>query len=78
MSCARLTETPEGEWGFRCEAYPKGIPDEIIEGEWDHRAPKPGDQGLQFVVKPGEASHEWWWPTEGKTSDEFSDDEADG
>jgi hypothetical protein len=31
-----------------CDAYPNGIPTAIWKGENDHRAPFPGDGGIQF------------------------------
>lgn len=31
-----------------CDAYPQGIPIEIIENEVDHRQPYTDDQGIQF------------------------------
>lgn len=46
--------------GGRGEAYPDGIPIEIIMGKWDHRLPKPDDRGLQFDAKPGAEPQEWW------------------
>ena len=58
MWCSRLTDSPGP--GYTCEAYPDRIPDEIIEGEWDHRLPKPGDRGLQFVPRDAAEPQEWW------------------
>ena len=34
--------------GPHCDAYPAGIPDEILLGELDHHNPLPGDNGIQF------------------------------
>lgn len=62
IDCARLLDTEEG---FACQAYPGGIPEEIIDGEWDHRLPKPGDRGLQFVMRDGSEVRDWW-PDESK------------
>lgn len=35
---------------FACEAFPIGIPAEIIEQRFDHRTPHDDDQGLRFVA----------------------------
>ncbi len=37
----------------QCLAFPKAIPAEIWNGEFDHSKPYPGDKGYQFVhVEP--------------------------
>lgn len=36
-------------WGVaRCEAFNDKIPDEIINGLFDHSEPHPGDNGIQW------------------------------
>ena len=42
--------------GLTCAAFPKGIPDELLFGDHDHRHPFEGDSGIQFEAKPEEAS----------------------
>jgi hypothetical protein len=43
--CRHLTD---GEQRI-CEAFPSGIPLDIWTGKNDHRAPYPGDHGIQFA-----------------------------
>lgn len=38
--------------GDRCQAYPNGIPVEILAGITDHHHPQPGDNGLLYVPFP--------------------------
>jgi hypothetical protein len=33
---------------YECNAFPHGIPDEIILGRIDHTRPYPGDNGIRF------------------------------
>lgn len=37
-----------------CKAFPRGIPDDITEGRFDHTNPRRGDHGIQF--EPSESS----------------------
>ena len=48
LECSRLGGSKNGGFGFVCEAFPSGIPDEIITGETDHTEPVDGDHGIQF------------------------------
>jgi hypothetical protein len=66
LACARRspTESPtDTSTAVICEAYPGGIPDEILFGA-DHRTPR-GDErdGLLFERAEGpEADRAWvWW-----------------
>lgn len=43
-----------------CEAFPKGIPEEIARGDVDHRGPYPGDHGIRYEDDYGlEGPHVW-------------------
>jgi hypothetical protein len=44
FSCARYRS------GATCEAFPTGIPDELIYGLADHRTPVPGDGGITHLL----------------------------
>lgn len=39
---------------LRCAAFPDGIPSNILQSKVDHRQAVDGDNGIQFVVEPGE------------------------
>lgn len=48
-SCARLDVSERG-YGYRCAAFPDGIPEEIYPGGFDHREPFPGDNGVRWQL----------------------------
>lgn len=50
MKCKHLFKD-NGEEGFRCAAFPQGIPELFIEAVADHDEPYPGDNGIQFEPK---------------------------
>lgn len=35
-----------------CPAFPGGIPEEILTGEFNHKIPFEGDHGIQFELAP--------------------------
>lgn len=37
---------------WHCDAFPKGIPQDIITSEFDHHNPHEGDHGIQFKEMP--------------------------
>lgn len=46
----------DGGWGFRCAAFPDGIPEAITMSEADHRQPFEGDRGIRFEPIDDEAT----------------------
>jgi len=47
FNCTRFRgNTDDGV--LHCDAFPNGIPAEILTGEFDHREPHEGDNGLRF------------------------------
>ena len=45
-SCENLLDTESEQ--MACQAYPDGIPDQILVKGRDHRSPLPGDRGITF------------------------------
>ena len=50
--CLVCVHSVNGGDRLECPAFPDGIPDEIYMGEFDHRKPAPGDNGIMFEVDP--------------------------
>lgn len=42
-------ERTRGFEGSSCLAFPLGIPEEILNGEFDHHNPHSDDNGIQFL-----------------------------
>ena len=36
-----------------CEAFPDRVPNDIYVGQFDHRRPYPGDNGIRYVLREG-------------------------
>lgn len=49
--CLRCKHYKPNEYGFACPAFPEGIPKEIIDLDFDHRNPWPGDGGIRWEPK---------------------------
>jgi hypothetical protein len=47
LSC--LLYADDGLGPPKCEAFPEGIPTEILAGEHDHTKPHPADGGQRFI-----------------------------
>ena len=43
-----------------CEAFPLGIPKDILSNRHDHRTRYEGDKGIVFAPKDGEAVEDAW------------------
>ena len=51
IDCKHFLNNKKDEWGLRCKAFPDGIPDEIIFGDFDHHKPHKDDNSIQFEPK---------------------------
>ena len=43
LACSNLNDI-----AITCKAFPKGIPEKILSGNYDHTKPFDGDNGIQF------------------------------
>lgn len=49
LKCARFHDNNEDT--FTCDAFPKGIPDDIVLGGFNHNQAFPGDNGMRFIPR---------------------------
>lgn len=54
-SCRHLRADPQ----MICDAFPNGIPTEIVESVVDHRDPYTGDNNIQFEQDPRAPVPHW-------------------
>jgi len=50
LKCSHFKKIEDEHW-FKCEAFPHGIPNQIIYGRHDHRQKYQGDNGIRFEPK---------------------------
>ena len=48
MAAPQCTKCLRFELDHTCQAFPCGVPDEIFLGDFDHREPYVGDDGIMF------------------------------
>ena len=48
------------KWDYFCEAYPDGIPDELLEGKAKHDEVRPDQTGV-IVFEKGDNSEFWFY-----------------
>jgi hypothetical protein len=53
VACARCAQLWPGD-KTRCNAFPQGIPRDILDGEDPHTTPHLGDHGIQFTPASAE------------------------
>jgi hypothetical protein len=51
-SCVHF-QSPQPDGSLPCEAFPYGIPSDILEGQTDHRQSVEGDDGIVFEQREG-------------------------
>lgn len=47
LNCKHLKSSDES-FKLSCKAFPRGIPEIIISGEFNHKKPHPKDNGIQY------------------------------
>lgn len=50
--CAFCKHAHQSEMITTCDAFPKGIPEQILQDGYNHRQPFTGDHGIRFEPIP--------------------------
>lgn len=46
--CVECRHYHDNSENFSCKAFPNGIPEDILNGDFDHREEYPHDNGIRF------------------------------
>ena len=52
FDCKHLAAKPLPGNIMACPAFPEGIPETILVNDANHKKPYPGDNGIQFELRP--------------------------
>ena len=49
--CGNCKHLRRAQVGYRCDAFPNGVPAIIIFNQFDHRLPHPDDNGIRYEAR---------------------------
>ena len=51
IQCSDCNHFYDPAFQWHCDAFPDGIPEDILDGSFNHKSPHEGDHGIQFEKK---------------------------